>query len=234
MDLSSQAAGIGALADDTRRALYEYVCGRPEPVSREQAATALGFAQHNATFHLDRLVAEGLLEAGYRRLNGRAGPGAGRPSKLYRRSEREFAVSLPPRRYDLVGNILATAVTRAEGGEPLSEAVSASAYAQGLAVSQAAAGAASTAASPPSAPSGSLDALATVLTGQGFEASVDDGTVVLANCPFHALAQRHTALVCGLNRAYVQGMADGLGSGDIEACLEPEPGSCCVRARERL
>ncbi len=60
MDLAHQAAGIGALADATRRALYEYVAGQPEPVGREQAATALGIALHNVNFHLDRLVAEGL------------------------------------------------------------------------------------------------------------------------------------------------------------------------------
>ena len=116
MDLSAQAAGIGALADDTRRALYEYVSGQAEPVGREQAATALGLAVHNVSFHLDRLAAEGLLEVEYRRLSGKTGPGAGRPSKLYRRAAREFAVSLPPRRYDLVGDILAAAVSRSYWG----------------------------------------------------------------------------------------------------------------------
>ena len=119
MDLSAQAAGIGALADDTRRALYEYVSGQAEPVGREQAATELGLAVHNVNFHLDRLVTEGLLEVEYRRLSGKTGPGAGRPSKLYRRASREFAVSLPPRRYDLVGDILAAAVTRAGRGGAL-------------------------------------------------------------------------------------------------------------------
>jgi hypothetical protein len=44
------------------------------------------------------------------------------------------------------------------------------------------------------------------------------------------LAQKHTALVCGLNQAFVQGVADSLDS-DITACLEPEPGRCCVKAR---
>ena len=72
MDLSAQAAGIGALADDTRRALYEYVSAQPEPVGREQAAAALGLALHNVSFHLDRLVAEGLLEVEYRRLSGKS------------------------------------------------------------------------------------------------------------------------------------------------------------------
>ena len=123
MDLGSQYAGIGALADETRRALYEYVVAQPDPVGREQTAAALGIAQHNVNHHLDRLVSDGLLEVEYRRLSGRSGPGAGRPSKLYRRAAREFAVSLPPRRYDLVGDILADAFTRAEATGSLEQAV---------------------------------------------------------------------------------------------------------------
>jgi predicted ArsR family transcriptional regulator len=55
--------------------------------------------------------------------------------------------------------------------------------------------------------------------------------VVLTNCPFDALAQKHTALVCGLNRDFVQGVAEGLGCRQVEACLEPEAGRCCVKAR---
>lgn len=220
MDLSSQAAGIGALADDTRLALYEYVAAQPEPVGREQAAVALGLAPHNANFHLDRLVAEGLLEVEYRRLSGRSGPGAGRPSKLYRRAAREFAVSLPPRRYDLVGDILAAAVTRAGEGESLDESLHESARREGLAVGEAAEGI-----------DPSLPALARVLDSQGYEPQVHDDAVLLANCPFDALAHKHTELVCGLNQVFVQGVADGLGCEGVTACLEPAPGRCCVTAR---
>src|SRR5215218_4724992 len=119
MDLGSDAAGIGALADDTRRALYEYVAAQPDPVGRDQVASAVGLARHNVSFHLDRLATEGLLEVDYRRLSGRSGPGAGRPNKLYRRADREIAVSLPPRRYDLVGDILAEAISRAADGAAL-------------------------------------------------------------------------------------------------------------------
>lgn len=222
MDLSSQAAGIGALADDTRRALYEYVSAQPEPVGREQAAAELELALHNVSFHLDRLVAEGLLEVEYRRLSGKTGPGAGRPSKLYRRAAREFAVSLPPRRYDLVGDILAAAVTRASEGEPLEQSLQESARQEGLSVGEAAEGLERAA---------SLPALARVLDSQGFEPHVQEDVVVLSNCPFDALAHKHTALVCGLNQAFVQGVADGLGCRDVTACLEPEPGRCCVKAR---
>lgn len=221
MDLSAQAAGIGTLADDTRRTLYEYVCGQAEPVGREQAATALGLAVHNVNFHLDRLAAEGLLEVEYRRLSGKSGPGAGRPSKLYRRSAQEFAVSLPPRRYDLVGDILAAAVTRAAEGVPLDQALHECARLEGLSMGQGVEGLDR---------AESLPALAQVLRSQDFEPQVRDDELVLSNCPFDALAQKHTALVCGLNQAFVQGVADSLGS-DITACLEPEPGRCCVKAR---
>jgi predicted ArsR family transcriptional regulator len=219
VDLGRQAAGIGVLADDTRRALYEYVVAQPDPVGREQAASALDLPVHRATFHLDRLVAEGLLDVEFRRLSGRTGPGAGRPSTLYRRAAQEFAVSLPARRYELVGDILAAAVTRAAEGGSLDRALDECARDEGLGIGGAATGL-----------DESLDALAEVLAGQGYEARVDDGTVILANCPFDALARRHTGLVCGLNRSFVQGVADGLGC-DATARLEPSDERCCVTAR---
>ena len=111
-ELSRQAARIGALAEPVRRELYEYVVAQREAVSREQAADGVAVPLHTAKFHLDRLVGEGLLETEYRRLTGRTGPGAGRPAKLYRRAERELTVSLPERRYDLAGEILAEGVER--------------------------------------------------------------------------------------------------------------------------
>ena len=222
MDLRATASSIGALADDTRRALYEYVVAQPGPVGREQASAAVGIAQHNVNFHLDRLVDEGLLEVEFRRLSGRSGPGAGRPSKLYRRAARQFEVSLPPRRYDIVGDILAAAVTRAEGGTSLPESLQEAARSEGLDLGRSAGGVDTTV---------PLQALADVLGSQGYEPQVTEDTVVLANCPFDALAQKHTALVCGLNRDFVQGVAEGLGCDGVAACLEPEPGRCCVTAR---
>ncbi len=220
MDLGSQAAGIGVLADDTRRALYEYVVARTDPVSREQAAAGVDLPLHRASFHLDRLVAEGLLDVEFRRLSGRTGPGAGRPSKLYRRADREFAVSLPERRYDLVGDILAAAVTRAAEGSSLEQALDECAREEGLEVGGAAG----------SDDPRSLASLAEVLATQGYEPRVENDAVVLANCPFDSLARKHTSLVCGLNESFVQGVADGLGC-PATACLEPSPDRCCVTAR---
>jgi predicted ArsR family transcriptional regulator len=222
MDLGDQASGIGALADENRRALYDYVAAAADPVGREQAAAALGLPRHTASFHLDRLVDEGLLEVEYRRLTGRSGPGAGRPSKLYRRAAREFSVSLPPRRYDLVGDILAAAITRSAAGESLDRSLADCAREEGVQVG----GSVSGAEAEPS-----LSAVAQVLAGQGFEPQVADDVVTLRNCPFDSLAQKHTALVCGVNQEFVQGVADGLGRSDVISRLEPEPGMCCVKLR---
>ncbi|MGH8569782.1 MAG: helix-turn-helix domain-containing protein, partial [Gammaproteobacteria bacterium] len=62
---------IAALADPVRRALYFAVAHAPGDVSRDQAARKVGVARPLAAFHLDKLVAQGLLEASYRRLTKR-------------------------------------------------------------------------------------------------------------------------------------------------------------------
>jgi len=129
------AAGIGALADPVRRRLYLYVCSRPEPVGRDEAAAAVGVARHQAKFHLDRLEADGLLESEFARLSGRSGPGAGRTSKLYRRADREIAVSLPEREYELAGRLLADAVAESvTSGEPVLDVLHRRAAAHGRVV----------------------------------------------------------------------------------------------------
>ena len=190
----------------------------PRAAVEEQAATALDLALHTASFHLDRLVAEGLLEVEYRRLSGRTGPGAGRPSKLYRRAEGEITVSLPPRRYDLVGDILAGAVDRTAQGVPLDQSLEECAREEGVELGR------------ESGTESTLVGLAAVLETQGYEPTVAGHTVELANCPFDALARKHTEVVCTLNRSYVQGVADGLGCAGVAARLEPEEGHCCVKA----
>ena len=52
----------------------------------------------------------------FRRLTGRTGPGAGRPTKLYRPSTEEVAVSVPERHYDLAGQLMAAAIESATTG----------------------------------------------------------------------------------------------------------------------
>ena len=103
---------MAALAEPTRRRLYDLVAASNEPVGRDDAVEALGISRELAAFHLDRLVEAGLLQTEYRRRNGRTGPGAGRPAKLYRRADRVVEISLPARRYDRAAELMATAIGR--------------------------------------------------------------------------------------------------------------------------
>jgi predicted ArsR family transcriptional regulator len=113
-DRSTAVAAVAALAEPTRRRVYDHVVRQPAAVSRDDTVAALDLPRATAAFHLDRLVADGLLDVHYERRTGRTGPGAGRPAKLYRRSDRAVAVSLPERSYDLAGDLLAAALTEAE------------------------------------------------------------------------------------------------------------------------
>ena len=224
-DFASQVSGIGALGEPERRALYLYVAAQPEAVSRDQAAAGVDLPRHTAKFHLDKLVEEGMLDTEFRRLSGRRGPGAGRPTKLYRRSAREVSVTLPPRQYDLAGQILADAVeVAARDGVPVVDAVHQAAAECGRRLG---AGAQQVRDAVPTA--SPLDDVACVLSAQGYEPRVQDGVVVLANCPFHALARDHTDLVCGMNLHLITAMLDELGHPEVRATLDPAPPRCCVR-----
>lgn len=245
-DFDVQVAGIAALGEPIRRALYRYVVAQAGPVNRDQAAAGTGVARHVAKFHLDKLVDDGLLEVEYARPPGRGGPGAGRPAKLYRRSAQELAVSLPPREYELAGRLLARAVTDAQrGGIEVGEALGQAARETGLALGREArrqAGARPNRRALRAAAVGVLSSCgyeprsadARHSDGDAGNASDSDrdsdgDEITLANCPFHALAREYTDLVCGMNLELMAGLVDGLGAAGLEARLEPVPGQCCVR-----
>ncbi len=209
-DLARRVRGVGALADPARLELYRLVAAADDAVGREQAATALGLPLHQVRFHLDRLVADGLLDVEYRRLTGRSGPGAGRPAKLYRRAARDVVVSLPERRYDLAGRLMAEAIDAATTtGVPVDEALGAAATAHGRRLATRA----------------SVAQVLEALAAEGYEPRASGREVVLANCPFHALMREHTSLVCGMNLALLSGFGEALG---CTARLDPGPGRCCV------
>lgn len=224
-DFVSQVGGISALAEPARRALYFYVVAQPEPVSRDQAAEGAGLPRHTAKFHLDRLVEEGLLDTKFRRLTGRSGPGAGRPSKLYHRSTRQIAVTLPERHYDLAGQILARAIEESTSdGRSVRDAVRRAATDIGRRLGSRTRGAARSA-----EPDASLHGVADLLREQGYEPRVDGDEVSLSNCPFHALASQHTELVCGMNLDLITAMIERPEYADVRARLHPAPDRCCVR-----
>lgn len=225
--LTDPIAGIAALKDPVRRALYLHVSEQGGNVSRDQAARALGIGRALAAFHLDRLVDEGLLQVSYQRLSGRRGPGAGRPSKLYRRSDRQIAVSLPPRSYELAARLFARSLAARPSPETLAALSEAARdFGEGL-------GEEARAAAGPDATRGErLEAVQGALAPHGFEPQRRaDGSIVLRNCPFHSLAEEHRDLVCGMNLCLMQGVLGGLEAAGVEAVLNPRPGFCCVELR---
>lgn len=222
-----QLLAMGALSEPNRRALYDYVVAAGTWVGRDEAADATGLQRGVSAHHLDRLADEGLLDVDYQRLSGRSGPGAGRPAKVYRRTRRDFSVTLPPRDYEYAGRILADAVAEAQSsGRDVSETVAAAARVAGRqlgAVINERVGA-----NPSTADTRS--AVLEVLREHGFEPDEQrDGTVRLRNCPFHLLAQRQTDLICGMNHRLIEAALAETGASCFDAVLQPDAESCCVR-----
>ena len=57
-------AAVASLGDENRRKLFDFVASAGCAVSRDDAAGALGLPRSTASFQLDRLVQDGLLERG--------------------------------------------------------------------------------------------------------------------------------------------------------------------------
>ena len=222
-----QLDATALLAEPVRRALYLHVARAREEVGRDAAAAAVGIDRSLAAFHLDKLVEAGLLDASYRRLSGRAGPGAGRPSKLYRRSAREIDVTLPQRRYALLARLLAGAVGSSKAA---SAALAAAARDLGRSIGDEA----RAAAGPRPGHAALMKSAEATLAQLGFEPyQAERGTIRLRNCPFDALAKEHRDLVCGANLELMDGVLEGLRARGVAAVLEPSAGMCCVALRRK-
>ncbi|TMC08423.1 MAG: transcriptional regulator [Chloroflexi bacterium] len=217
---------LALLEDPVRRALYRHVVRQGDYVSRDDAATALGIARGLAAFHLDKLAHEDLLEFIYRRPDGRTGPGAGRPAKLYRRSRQEVAISLPHRDYRLLADLLAAALAPA-APEDVRERFVEGAHRSGA---ELAADARRLAGRRPSRRR-LVEVGLEVLRRQGFDPYACGGEVTLRNCPFEAVARAHPALVCPMNRALVEGFVEALNVRGMSVTCEPGRDGCCVTLR---
>jgi predicted ArsR family transcriptional regulator len=225
---------VAALVDPVRRALYDYVRRQRRAVTREEAADAHAISRGLTAFHLDKLVDVGLLRARYEAPVGRA-RGRGRTPKVYEPAGEDLLLTVPQRHYELVGEILADAIAAHPAAD---EGAQQEAFGRGRRLAGR---------RPPTTGSDGDDLapVAAVLAQCGFEprlapaepvaepVGTGDGgqapeRVLLDNCPFHALAVRQPELICGLNRAFVAGVLDGLGADRLTARLAPRPGACCV------
>jgi predicted ArsR family transcriptional regulator len=213
--LADAVSAVCSLNDPTRLALYQYVIAQGDAVGRDHVAQATGISRHSARFHLDRLADAGLLDVEFRRLSGRRGPGAGHPAKLYRKSDVEMAVTVPERRYEIAGHMLATAfATAAQGDVSLSDALKRAARDTARAM------AGPTDRGLP----GAIDKLADA----GFAPRAVPEGYVLGNCPYRAVAEAAPEVVCGMTLDLVAALLDESGASRTSARLDPAPGRCCV------
>lgn len=230
---------VAALVDPVRRALYDHVRRQGHPVSREEAAEAVSISRNLSAFHLDKLVDAGLLRARYEAPADQP-RGRGRAPKVYEPAEGTLTMSVPPRQYELVGDILADAVASdpsdaraaaerhaADVGRQIGAAHRDQAASDFAGGSTDVTGASSDVTG---ASSDDISAAYATLADLGFEPRLEaTGELSLGNCPFHGLAVRHPELVCCLNEALLTGVLDGLGAKGLHARLQPDPGACCVR-----
>lgn len=207
---------VAGLNDAVRRRLHRFVVNSPLAVGRDEAAAAADINRSLAGYHLDRLVDDGLLGVTYERRNGRVGPGAGRPAKLYRAAAVEVTVQLPSRDDALVAHLLATAVEADTSGtarRALRRATRAAGRALGDELTN-----------------DSPHQLIEALEERGYAPVSGPDGIRLRNCPFHHLVHDHLELVCHLNHDLLAAAADRAGRHFV-AELDPQPGMCCVRLR---
>ncbi len=220
----SAIAAVAVLGDDLRRRMYDFIRRSELPVTRDEAAASVGISRKLAAFHLDKLVAAGLLKADYANLSGVRR--VGRVPKVYEPAGADVRVSIPQREHGILADILIDAVLTETAGEDARQAALRVAADRGRRLGQTVRD---------QTRPGRLGAeraltrAGEILERHGFEPARDAPTLLrLRNCPFHPLAARAPDLVCAINHALLTGLLSGLDADTVRATLAPRPGACCV------
>jgi predicted ArsR family transcriptional regulator len=212
-DLDDAIKRLCVLDDPARRSCYLAVRTAGHPLTRAEVAQEAGISVRLAAFHLEKLLSEGFLEAGYER--DQAPTGVGHPAKRYRPTDVELEVSIPPRRYDLAADILAEALVAvaSEGrADPLQKVAANYGRQIGRRTRR----------------RNSETRLVTALRLFGYDPASANDRIVLRNCPFRHAAQARPDVLCRMNHALVAGMIQGVQAGSFDAVLDRAPGRCCV------
>ena len=217
--LEDQLASLALLLEPTRARLYRHGAGEREAVSRDSAAETVGITRARAAFHLDKLVEGGLLQVEYRRLSGRAGRGAGRPAKLYRRSPHRFAASVPPRNPELLARLLTESLA---GVDHAPTRVASYRYGHRLGIR-------ARRSLRPHPGVGTLARCVDDVAGKlGFEPLVTADETWARNCPFDPLSRESPGVVCQAALAILAGVRDGVGAVEVEVTRRERSDWCCV------
>ena len=223
-DLDALTDITGTLGDSTRRGIYLHVLGAEQAVTASELAEAFDIHPNVARHHLDRLVGQGYLAVAHQRRSKGSGPGAGRPAKCYRATDKEIHLQFPMRKFDLLANLLVEVVERLapEQGAAVAEQVGRE-YGRAVAdqrgiTNQRGLGVAAR-------------EVAAALTGLGFETEVAARGHQLRShhCPFGPKAEEHPEVTCSIHKGIVRGLFDAA-RGGAEAVTVPHlrPEDDCV------
>lgn len=236
------------LASAVRRRIVEHLAGLP-PLALEGQPTrssgmtaaelgeVLGLHQTTVRFHLDQLVAGGIVEAHFVRA-GRVG----RPSKRYFVAQEEVPVESSPQvgPYQVLAGLLAGALDPA-GERPTPEEAGRRWVRERLGAVPAVTGSRAEAA--PAATTGewlaAVGGVVDLLEEWGYfpDLEVDgrqgDAHLVLRDCPFLDLARVRPEVVCGVHRGLLRGALEMAGESGARVTLQPFTGPRTCQAHLR-
>ncbi len=209
---------LGVLAEPQRARIYAHLASAEQPRTRQEVCEALGIGRTLVGFHLDKLQRTGLVRTVRASV---ARSGRGRPPQRYTVSDRDLIATVPPRRYELLADVLVRAAAEQAPDEPLQAAALRVARKTGSELARAELDKAAE-------PCG-VEALTQLLTRLGYQPRQDGKAVILTNCPFQRLRMRDTELVCSINAALGAGYLEGLGMSEgLTSRLRACPVNCCV------
>lgn len=233
---SMDKPGIALLSSSVRRRIVEHLAALPRLAvggtpTRDLGLTAAELGRvldlHSTTvrFHLDQLVAGGLVSAHFVR-----GGGAGRPAKRYAVEEGELSSLTQPRAegpYQVLATLLAEALAQ-DGAERTTPEEAGREWAlRRLAAATTPLAPSPEPASTPGGWVGKVGLVLDLLQEWGYHPDLQVGgreadvTLVLRDCPFLDLARLHPALVCGVHRGLLRGALEAAGESQAGVSLRP-------------
>jgi predicted ArsR family transcriptional regulator len=210
---------LQAIGDPGLREALLYVRSVPHDVTIRELAAAQGLHYNVARRRLERLAVVGLLSTGFRRINGRSGPGAGRPAKVYRPAPEIAALEFPRRRYPELIRLLVDDPSRPRLHD--------------VGVAYGAALAADGGIEPLSDRRAGLERMCAAISGLGFHAtltqvSADHAEIVTPTCPLRPLVSASQAVAeidRGLWRSLAAAALEDVDVDEVACtthdCLEP-------------
>jgi predicted ArsR family transcriptional regulator len=204
------------LTSPTRRAILELLRDAPDGLGASEAAAPLGLHVTTVRFHLERMVAAGVVGTAQRRGS------VGRPRKIYLAVGDDQPPLTSPEALQAFTELLTSAWADVADGSPGNPERAGRRWVE----------ARSDASAPPSAVTpgtwlGKVGMAVDLLDEWGYQPELRTSAggrtveVTLSACPFLAMARAHPDVVCGIHRGLIRGTMAAVGEDGAEVDLQP-------------